>query len=386
MTRKKYFLHCPDLDRGGYPPDCPFNTHRAGLTRKKLVSIGALTGSDIEERAPVPAVRQELELFHTARYLNIIREAENGNLTVESLEAGLGTPDCPVFKGMYDFVALACGASITGARLILAGEAFMAFNPSGGFHHAEPEKAGGFCYMNDVVLAAIILTQSHKRVAFIDLDVHHCDGVQKAFYDRNDVITISLHENGKTLFPGTGWESETGHGAGEGYNVNIPLPVGTYDGAYKYAFQNAAFPLLKAYDPDVVILELGMDGLAGDPLAHLNLTNNVHADIISMIMSIGKPILMTGGGGYNVPNTVRGWALAWRVLCGEEGGGELGLGMGGVMLETTEWTGGLRDRILISDAGTRMAIDREVKRVVGRIKATLFPYHGLDPELNSAKG
>jgi len=189
-------------------------------------------------------------------------------------------------------------------------------------------------------------------------------------------MVISMHESGATLFPGTGFENEIGDGAGRGYTVNIPLPVGTYDGAYISAFTEVALPLMKVFDPDVIVMELGMDTLAGDPLAHLHLTNNVHVDIIGDVLSLGVPILATGGGGYNVENTVRGWALAWSVLCGEQIE-DMSVGMGGVMLENRDWVGGLRDRVLLSDAGLRDTVDSHIEATVDKIRATIFPLHGI---------
>ena len=154
---------------------------------------------------------------------------------------------------------------MTAADLLLAGEADIVFNLLGGFHHARPEKAAGFCYINDVVLACLRLAEAGKRVACLDVDAHHGDGTQEAFYRRNDVLTISLHESGKTLFPWGGFESEMGEGPGLGYNVNVPLPAGTYDEAFLVAFDQIVVPLLQAYHPDILVLELGMDTLAGDP-------------------------------------------------------------------------------------------------------------------------
>jgi len=374
--RKSIFLHSPELEQYGYPDACPFNTRRAGLTRKTAYNMGLLSGSDREEVAPVKANRAELEMFHTARYLDAMQQAEKGDLSSDAFLMGLGTPDCPVFHGMVDYAALASGASITGARRILAGEAWTAFNPSGGYHHAFPSKAAGFCYVNDVVLACKVLADAGKRVLFLDLDVHHCDGVQAAFYSRKDVMTVSLHESGKTLFPGSGFEDEIGEGEGKGYSANVPLPVGTYDSAYHMAFEQVALPLLKAFNPDVIVLELGMDTLSGDPLAHLHLTNNVYVDIVGDILKLDTPILATGGGGYHVENTVRAWSLLWSVLCGDSLD-DMSIGMGGVMLGNMEWAGGLRDRMLISDAGRRDAVDAEIKATVERVRRNVFPYHGL---------
>lgn len=372
------FIYSPELEIGGYPESCPFNTHRAGRTRAILDDMGLLTGPARREVAPVPATEAELLRFHLPEYLAALKDGQEGRYTMASAAMGLGTPDCPIFPGMYDYVRLAVGGSLTAARLILRGEAFIAFNPSGGFHHAHAGRASGFCYLNDVVLAALELADAGRRVAILDIDVHHGDGQQAAFYERNDVLTISMHESGRTLFPGTGFENEIGHGPGRGYCVNIPLPVGAYDLIYEYAFLEAALPVLRAFDPDIILMELGMDTLAGDPLAHLNLTNNVIADIVERVRGLGKPILAVGGGGYNIPNTVRGWALCWSVLVGDHAHQhDLGIGAGGVLLENTNWLGGLRDRALLSDAGRRGAIDAEVHRVVDYIQRHVFPIHKL---------
>jgi acetoin utilization protein AcuC len=378
QTPPALFVYTPELEQGGYPEACPFNTHRAGRTRAILHRMGLLSGHARRETPPVALEEDELLGFHAAEYLAALKAGQEGRFSPGAVEMGLGTPDCPIFDGMYDYVRLAAGGTVAGARALLRGDASVVFNPSGGFHHAHAARASGFCYINDVVLGALELAGAGKRIAILDIDVHHGDGQQAAFYDRNDVLTISMHESGRTLFPGTGFETEIGAGPGHGYNVNVPLPVGAYDAAYETAFLGAALPLLEAYAPDVVMLELGMDTLAGDPLAHLNLTNNVLADVLERVRKLGKPILAVGGGGYNIANTVRGWALCWSVLVGDHSHQhDLGVGMGGVMLENTDWLGGLRDRALLSDGGRRGDIDAEVNRVIEALRATVFPIHGL---------
>jgi len=376
--RKAVFLHSPEFDQIPYPPACPFDSSRAGRTRQTILAMGLLGGPSRAERAPVAATRAELAAYHTPHYLDVLAAAQGGHLDVDGLAMGLGTPDCPLFAGMYDYAALAAGASLTGARCLLHGEADVAFNPSGGYHHAMAARAAGFCYLNDVVLAAMELAAAGRKVLFLDIDVHHCDGVQDAFYGRRDILTLSLHETGRALFPGTGFEEEIGAGEGIGYTVNIPLPVGTDDTAYRRAFAEAAWPVMQAFGPDVIIVEIGMDALAGDPLAHLHLTNNVHAEILARVVGMGKPILATGGGGYHIENTVRGWALAWSVLCGEQADeDDFTMGMGGVMLQNTDWAGGLRDRVLLSGGGRRDAIDAEITATIAKIRRLVFPHHGL---------
>jgi acetoin utilization protein AcuC len=223
----------------------------------------------------------------------------------------------------------------------------------------------------------MVLAEQAKRVLYLDVDVHYGDGVANAFYDRSDVMTISLHQNPKTLFPGTGFEYEIGTGKGEGYCVNVPVPVGTYDQAYMMALEAIAFPLMTAYNPDVIVFELGADALAGDPLANLCLTNNVYAEIINHLMSFGKPILATGGGGYNVENTVRAWALAWSIFCGSDQGEDMSHAIGGVLLESTEWQGGLRDRALAVSDSQRETVVPALEATIEKIKANIFPIHGL---------
>jgi len=374
-STRAVFLHSPELERYHYPPDCPFKTERAAMTRQILVGMGLLPAG--AEVAPAAAPRDVLEKFHTARYLDTMIGAGQGHLDIDGYGMGFGQPECPVFAGMYEQAALACGATLAGADLVAGGEAGVAFNPSGGYHHAGPERASGFCYVNDVALACLVLAERGRRVLFLDVDAHHGDGVQDAFYGRRDVMTVSLHESGKTLFPGTGFEDETGVGEGRGYCVNVPLPAGTYDEAYLRAFDAVAVPLIGAYDPDVIVLEVGMDALAGDPLAHLNLTNNTFAEVTRTVLEFEKPLLVTGGGGYHAEHTARGWALVWSILAGEDNRDMMAIGLGGVMLESTDWQGGLRDRTLVPDTAVRRDVDRQIDASIRAIRAGVFPLHGL---------
>ena len=375
--RKLAFIYSPEIEGFSYPPDCPFKTQRAAQTRQRLLSFGLLGAADRFEVAPRPATGAELKWFHGAGYLEQLQRAASGDLTVGALHQGIGGPDTPVFKDMFTYGTWACGAGITGADLLLAGKADIAFNLLGGFHHAMADRAGGFCYLNDVVLACLRLTEAGKRVVCLDVDAHHGDGTQAAFYDRDDVLTISMHESGKTLYPWGGFESEIGAGMGEGYNVNISLPAHTYDAAFLTAFEQAVLPLMEAYDPDVMVVELGMDTLAGDPLTHLSLTNNAHVELIGRLREFNKPILVAGGGGYHVENTVRGWALAWRTFGGEDDEHDLSMGMGGVMLASSEWAGGLRDHAVPVTAEQRQAVEPELRASIAALQQKVFPYHGV---------
>lgn len=377
--KRAVFVYSSQFEKMNYPKECPFNISRAPRTRNLLKSM------DLLEKAPTvkqvvtePADRETLKKFHTPRYLDALQRAAQGEHDIEALHMGIGSPDCPIFKDMYNYSALTCGASLLGVRMILSQETDLAFNPSGGLHHSGPEMAAGFCYMNDIALACLVLSQSGKRVLYLDIDVHHGDGVQNAFYDRDDVFMISMHESGKDLFPGTGFVDEIGTGKGKGYNVNLPLIIGTYDEIYLHAFNEAVLPLIKVYNPDVIVFELGTDTLAGDPLAHLRLTNNAYVYIIEQLLGFEKPILMTGGGGYNIENTVRAWALAWSVLSGlDSQNHDLNIGLGGVFMQSTDWAGGLRDRELPISEDQKQIVEPAVQKVIDEVKKTIFPYHGL---------
>ncbi len=357
--KKAVFIYSQELEKYQYPPEHPFNTIRAKKVREIINSMGLLSGAGRKEVAPEPAERIVLKKFHSARYLRALKDASEGKFNVEALGMGIGTSDCPVFKGLYEGAVLATGGTLVGAKLILSGEADVAFNPSGGFHHAGPERASGFCYINDVGLACMILAEKGKRVLYLDVDVHHGDGVAYAFYGRRDVMTISLHQNPRTLFPGTGFEDEIGSGEGKGYCVNVPLPIGTFDEAYMKAFGELALPLIRAFKPDIFVFELGADALAGDPLAHLRLTNNVYAEVIGHLLGFGKPILATGGGGYNIDNTVRAWVLAWSTFVGGEG------------------KESLRDKAAVVSEPQRNIVTPAIETIIESVKAKVFPYHGL---------
>jgi len=371
------FIHSPQLEDYSYPEGNPFNLRRAGMVLEKARSYGLLDGPHRRHLVPAPAPLARLEEFHHPRYLEALA-AEGEGFSYEELgEMGLGTPDCPLFPGLLPSAAIAAGGTLAGAAEILARRARIAFNPSGGFHHAWPRRASGFCYVNDLVPAIRDLAAAGRRVLFLDIDVHHGDAVQFAFYDDPRVLTLSLHESGRNLFPGTGEVAEVGRGEGLGFSVNVPLPPGTYDLAYWKAFKEVVPPLVEAFAPDVIVLEIGMDALAGDPLAHLDMTNNIYADVIDRVLAFHRPILATGGGGYNLANTVRGWTLAWSVLCGEDDGAEMSMGLGGVMLESRDWQGGLRDRQRFVHAQDRAAIDAAIDTTIAEVKRTIFPLHGL---------
>lgn len=384
--RRLAFLYTPEVEGLHYPADCPFKTERAGLARGRLAAFGLLGVPGRLEIAPRPACLAELQAIHAPKYLEELQRAAAGELTVEGLHLGLGGPDTPVFRDLFTYGAWACGAALTAADLLLAGEADIAFSLLGGFHHARAARAAGFCYLNDVALACHRLAARGRRVLYLDIDAHHGDGVQDLFYERGDVFTLSLHESGRTLFPWGGFEDETGRGPGAGCNANLSLPAGLYDAAFLRAFDEVVLPLLGAYRPDVVVLELGMDALAGDPLTHLSLTNHAHEQVLRRLLALELPLLVAGGGGYHVANTVRGWALAWQVCAGEADEHDPSLGLGGVLLGSAEWAGGLRDRELPVTPEQRAAVEAPLRTSIDALKRNVFPYHGLPVDPTAPRG
>lgn len=381
------FVYSPELEALRYPPDCPFKTQRVGLTRRMLLGLGLLRNDRAVEVPARMAERRELETLHAPRYLDELQRAAAGELTAEGFAMGLGGPDTPVFRDLYAYGAWACGAALTAAELLLSGAVEVAFSLAGGFHHAHAQRASGFCYLNDVALACHRLAAAGWRVAYVDLDAHHGDGVQAFFYRRADVLTISLHESGRTLFPGTGFEDEIGEGPGRGHAVNVPLPAGTHDEAYLEAFDAVVWPLLWAYGPQVLVVELGMDTLAGDPLTHMELSNNAPAAVLQRLLALHRPMLVAGGGGYHVEHTVRGWALAWQTcLWGQGEQEELTPGLGGVFLGSSEWAGGLRDPERPVSPQQRAAIEPELQASLRRVRELVFPQFGLDPRFDPGAG
>jgi acetoin utilization protein AcuC len=377
MSRTGVFIHSDELERYHYPPDCPFKTERAAMTRSILRSMGLYTGENTNEIPPRPATEQELLLFHQPEYLQALRRVSQGDFRAEDLHRGLGTQDTPLFSDLYRYTELAAGGTITGAGLILDGNADLIFNPSGGFHHAFPAAAGGFCYINDVVIGCKVIKAGGKRVFCLDLDAHHGNGTQSAFYDDPDVFTVSFHESGKTLFPWGGFEHEIGEGRGAGYNVNVPLPAHTDDDTFVLAFRNIVPPLLEAYNPEVIVVEIGMDILSVDPLTHLSMTNNAIADILPYLRDTEIPLLVVGGGGYNPEHTARGWALAWTILCGKEPDTSMSIGMGGVFLGNAEWSAGLRDGRIYTNGEEIVEIREQVENTISTIRKTVFPIHRI---------
>jgi len=373
------FVYSHDFASYSYGPTHPLKPIRLKLTYDLIRGYHLLDLPNSTFVEAKKADREEIALFHSSEYIEVIEEANSGHLPyLQGLPYGLGPGDNPVFPGVYDWSVLVAGATLQAARLIQQGEVDTAFNISGGLHHAAKSLASGFCYFNDIAIAIQYLLQYGKRIAYIDVDVHHGDGVQGAFYDTDQVLTISLHESGYFLFPGTGFEHEIGQGKGIGYSVNIPLYPGADDEAVVSAFLEVVVPLIKAYQPDILVTQLGVDAFRTDPLAHNNLTTHGFSQLVTEMRKFDLPWLALGGGGYQIGNVARAWTLAWAIMNHREG--DLPDELPATYLSEASRLGlsdpRLRDPVFRLDADLRDRVLKELEKSLRYIKREVFPIIG----------
>ncbi len=320
---KTAFVYTDGYARFDYGPTHPLKIIRLRLAYELIRAFGLLSLPHTRVIPAQAAGEEDLALYHAPEYLKTLKEASEGSLKSGLYAYGLGPGDNPVFPGLYDWSRMVTGATIQAVDFVAEGKGEIAFNIAGGLHHAMASRASGFCYVNDPVIGIAKLLKRHLTVAYIDIDAHHGDGVQKAFYGTNRVLTISLHESGYTLFPGTGFEDEIGEGEGEGYSVNLPLSPNTDDEVYLWTFEEIVPPLIDAFRPDIVVTQLGVDTFFDDPLANLRLSINGFEKVVRRLKMLAPRWVALGGGGYNISNVARAWALAWAIMNGVEIGDEL---------------------------------------------------------------
>jgi acetoin utilization protein AcuC len=311
---KTALIHSEEWRRFDYGPEHPLRMERLGLTWRLMEAYGLTTLPRTKVLAPEPADAAAIAAFHTPEYIEVLRAACAGDWLPHAARYGLGPGDNPIFPGLWEAARLVAGGSLLAARLVADGEADRVFHFAGGLHHALPDRASGFCYVNDAVLAIMELRRRGFRVAYVDIDAHHGDGVQFAFYEDPMVLTISTHERGDRLFPGTGFVSEAGEGAGVGFSVNLPLQPLTDDEVYHAAFEEVVPPLLQSFQPDVVVAQLGIDSHRTDPLTHLALTVQGFTRAVRRIIGLAPRLVALGGGGYDLPNVARAWTAAWAEM------------------------------------------------------------------------
>jgi acetoin utilization protein AcuC len=296
----------------GFPRGHPLGVDRQGA----FFSEASAQGLDklVEIRTGAPAAREQIERFHTREYVETVMYAERDGL--EFLDTG----DTPVFPGVYDAGAVVTGAALDGLTQVMRGHCHRTFQPIGGLHHARRDGAAGFCVFNDLGVVIETLRSEHhiRRVAYIDIDVHHGDGVFYAYEDDPDLIFADIHEDGRHLYPGTGHASETGKGAAKGTKLNIPLAPGAGDPEFLEAWPRVVAHLRK-FEPQFVVFQCGADGLDGDPLAHLTYTPQVHAHAARSLVHLADQycagrLMAFGGGGYDRSNLAKAWSNVLREL------------------------------------------------------------------------
>jgi histone deacetylase 1/2 len=226
--------------------------------------------------------------------------------------------DCPGFEGLFSYCQLSAGSSIDAAHLIIAGEGDIAINWMGGFHHARKTSASGFCYINDIVLCILELLKVYHRVLYLDIDVHHGDGVEEAFHQTDRVMTVSFHQFEQDFFPETGSLDSVGEGLGKYYSVNVPLKKGIDNISYINLFRRVMQRAMGSYRPDVVVIQCGADSLSKDKLGDLNLSISGHGECLEFMKSFGVPLVLLGGGGYTIENVARCWTYETGLMLGQQ--------------------------------------------------------------------
>ncbi|GAA3530064.1 acetoin utilization protein AcuC [Amycolatopsis ultiminotia] len=368
-------------DLGG---DHPFNPVRLELTVRLATELGVLDG--VELLVPTAAGDEELLRVHVPEYLAAVRQAPEVGWDVGH---GLGTTDNPVFSGMHDASALVVGSTLLAARKIADGEARRAVNIAGGLHHAMRDHASGFCVYNDCAIAiSWLLDHGFDRIAYVDTDVHHGDGVQAAFYDDPRVLTVSLHQHPFTLWPGTGYSAETGR---DGTAINIPLPPHTRDPGWLRAFHAVVPSVLEQFRPQLLVTQCGVDSHEEDPLADLSLSVDGHRSIYASLRDLAERYaegrwLAVGGGGYQLIRVVpRSWTHLLATVLDRDVPSETPL--------PPSWTATVTRAAPTADIPRAMTdgqdttfkpwgddADEPVDIAIRDTRRAVFPLHGLDPD------
>jgi acetoin utilization protein AcuC len=304
------YVYSDDFLKYDFGSDHPLTPVRLKVTYELSRAKGLFDDRTIKVLPPRVASEEEVRLFHTEDYIELVKRLS------KSGHGLLDLGDTPAFKGVYDASAMAVGATLNAVDAVMEGQADHGMNISGGLHHAHEDRASGFCVFNDPAVAIAYLKKKHhlERILYFDMDAHHGDGVMYGFYADAGVLDVDLHEDGRYLFPGTGFTFETGEKAAEGLKINIPVLPGTGDSPYLRGFKEIVPPLVRAYKPQFIIAQCGADSHADDMLAHLRITTRSYEEIIATLHKLAHEvasgrIVAVGGGGYNPANVARCWTL-----------------------------------------------------------------------------
>ena len=382
MSGRAGLVLCPQARIYDMGPMHPLRPERVLFTWDLITACRLLERPNVDTLGCRPATDEEVLLVHTQEFVDATKRAgagEDGPWT----RYGYGPGDNPIFPKMHEAGALVVGASISAAEAVLDGTVAHAFNAAGGLHHAMPSRASGFCVYDDPAAAiAWMLGRGVERIAYVDVDVHHGDGPQAIFYDDPRVLTVSIHESGEYLFPGTGFVNETGAGDAEGTKVNVPLHPGTGDASWLEAFREVVPPVVKAFGPDVLVTQLGCDTHVTDPLAHLRLTTYAYREAAKMLHELaheaaGGRWVATGGGGYQWAKVV---PRAWTLYFAEMAETELPDHLPESWLEHVEFQ--LRGPVPTTFTDERLPEppeDTETRGVIHLVRDVAFPPLGLEP-------
>jgi len=368
------YIYADTMSQHVLREDHPLRPVRLRYTYELLEALGAFNGKTSLLVEPRFATVDELLTIHTPGYVDAVKRYSDGGSIQDGAQYGFTAQgDNPVFPGMYEAALLSTGASVQAAEMVADGTVRVAFNPSGGLHHAMAGHASGFCVFNDPAVAINALRRRGLRVVYVDIDAHHGDGVQAAFYGDDDVMTISLHESGRYLFPGTGEVDEVGTGKGRGYSVNVPLFPYTDDDVFLEAFDAVVPPLIDAFKPDVLATQLGIDTYMTDPLTHLALSTTGYVALVRRFSDMGYPWLAFGGGGYDVDAVARGWALAYGEMVGRQWPDSIPESVRHNLTRDV-----MRDAAPAPvDPELRTRTQAFAKTAVDAIKQGIFPLHGI---------
>ena len=304
----------PAVSQYHYGVRHPMKPFRLMLTDHLVIAYKLYEKMDLY--TPRAATKEEILEFHSEDYIDFLQRVTPETLNKFSNELkrfNIGD-DCPVFDGVYDYSSIYAGASLDATEKLLSGASDIAINWSGGLHHAKKYEPSGFCYVNDIVLSILNLLRYHPRVLYIDIDLHHGDGVQEAFNTTDRVMTVSFHKYNGLFFPGTGYLDENGIGKGKNYAINVPLNDGIDDDSYIRLFKSVMDPVITTFKPTVIVQQCGADSLGGDRLGCFNLNIRAHGECVKFIKSFGIPMLVVGGGGYTPRNVSRLWCYETSIM------------------------------------------------------------------------
>eukprot|EP01119_Soliformovum_irregulare_P008686 TRINITY_DN21786_c0_g1_i1.p1 TRINITY_DN21786_c0_g1~~TRINITY_DN21786_c0_g1_i1.p1 ORF type:complete len:483 (-),score=63.55 TRINITY_DN21786_c0_g1_i1:827-2275(-) len=312
-NKKVSYFYDSNVGNYYYGQNHPMKPHRIRMAHNLILNYGLYHKMQIYR--PRRATEAEVTKFHSDDYIDFLRLVTPDNMheyANQLVKFNVGE-DCPVFDGMFNFCQISAGGSIGGAIKLNTGESDIAINWAGGLHHAKKSEASGFCYVNDIVLAILELLKHHQRVLYIDIDVHHGDGVEEAFYTTDRVLTVSFHKFGE-YFPGTGDIRDIGSSKGKYYTTNFPLKDGIDDWSYKNIYEPVIRQIMEVYQPNAVVLQCGADSLCGDRIGCFNLSSKGHGACVEFVASFNLPLLVLGGGGYTIRNVARCWAYETGLL------------------------------------------------------------------------